>query len=352
MRRHVFAAAVLSLLVLTACESESSPPGPPPPAPQSPAPPSSRASRGDGAELLYRGGGRASAQNPAFSPDGTSLLFTLFQGGYNDGAASLRVLPLTGGGHPGRPDTLLEDRDKAAVNLPGSSWHPSAGVAFASDRAGARDEVWVLPPGGRPTRVTEHDGDSGYLEPSFSPDGQWIVFQESKEKEGKEDEARGRARTVHGSIWKVRKDGSEATRLIDGPATGSDNRQPNWSPQGDRLVFQRRAQQGDDWALYVMNADGSGLRRLTDGPGEHTDASWSPDGRSVVYSSTGGGLDLPQIFVTGADGGRPVRVTRNDKSYDGAPSWSPDGRWIAFESHAGDDDAPASLWRIPAPGSH
>ncbi|MGK5733979.1 TolB family protein, partial [Streptomyces sp. URMC 124] len=239
-----------------------------------------------------------------------------------------------------------------------------------------RDEVWVLPPGGgRPSRVTEHGGDSGYLEPSFSPDGSWIVFQESRESresgEGQEsgegsgesgesrkgakggggDEPADAGGSALGSLWKVRRDGSGRTRLLDGPATGTDNRQPNWSPKGDRLVFQRRERGSRDWALYVMNADGSGLRRLTGGAGEHTDPSWSPDGRQVVFSSTAGGLEVPQIFVIPVDGGRPVRVTVSDGSYDGAPSWSPDGRWIAFESHPGDEDRPTSLWRVPAPGT-
>ncbi|WP_367133553.1 MULTISPECIES: hypothetical protein [Streptomyces] len=335
---YVYVAAFLAALALTACGGSG---GPRPPGPSD-----GRAdNRSDGAELLYRGKGHASAQNPAFSPDGKSVLFTLFEDGYNEGAAALRVLPLHGGGAPGRPRTLLDEADKAAVNLPGSSWHPSAGVTFASDRAGGRDEVWVMPPGGRPSRVTEHGGDSGYLEPSFSPDGSWIVFQEIREK------GAGDGGSALGSLWKVRRDGTGRTRLLDGPATGTDNRQPNWSPKGDRLVFQRRERGADAWALYVMNADGSGLRRLTDGPGEHTDPSWSPDGRSVVFSSTTGGLEVPQIFVIPAGGGRPVRVTTRGADYDGAPSWSPDGRWIAFESHPGDEDRPASLWRIPAPGT-
>ncbi|MEU7106985.1 hypothetical protein ABZ951_18270 [Streptomyces sp. NPDC046215] len=343
MRSRLYGAMFLTVLLLTACGANPRRTD----APRPPGPSDGRTTiRGDGAELLHRAGGRASAQNPAFSPDGTSLLFTLFHDGYNDGAAALRVLPLTRTA-TARPTTLLDEADRAAVNLTGTSWHPSAGVTFASDRAGGREEVWVLPPGGRrPTRVTDHRGPSGYLEPSFSPDGAWIVFQESvlKESDGQDGPP---DRSALGSLWKVRRDGSGRTRLLDGPATGTDNRQPNWSPKGDRLVFQRR-EAGGDWALHVMNADGTGLRRLTDGPGEHTDASWSPDGRSVVFSSTSGGLDVPQIFVIPAAGGRPARVTAGS-GYDGAPSWSPDGRWIAFEAHPGDEDRPSSLWRIRAP---
>ncbi|MCC2275916.1 hypothetical protein LKL35_10875 [Streptomyces sp. ET3-23] len=330
MRLRLLAAAVLTgALLLTACGGGDGGPAP------------DHHDRADGAQLLYRPTGRTSAQNPAFSPDSTSVLFTLFHDGYNEGAAALRTIPLGSGREQQHPRTLLSDPDKAAVNLPGSSWHPRAGVAFASDRSG-QDEVWVMEPGGKPKRVTEHRGDTGYLEPSFSPDGQWIVFQESVENEHPDG-------SELGSLWKVRRDGTGATRLIDGPGTRTDNRQPNWSPAGDRLVFQRREAGSEAWALYVVNADGSGLRKLTTTPGEHTDPSWSPDGRSVVFSSTAGGLDLPQIFTIPAAGGKPARVTRSSNAYDGAPSWSPDGRWIAFESHAGGEDRPSSLWRVPAP---
>ncbi|MET9291021.1 hypothetical protein [Streptomyces sp. NPDC003077] len=361
-RRGKFAGGLAAgILALTACadgggnDEDKQPPNRPSrpsgsPSPAAPPPAKPQEVRADGAELLHRERGTGSAQNPAFSPDGKSLLFTAFHGGYNEGAAALRVLPLEG--RTGRPRDLLDEDDQAAVNLPGSSWRPSAGVAFASDRAG-RDEIWVLTPGGRPLRVTDHEGDSGYLEPSFSPDGEWIVFQESVQREDPDARAALADRTALGSLWKVRRDGTEQVRLVDGPAGRTDNREPNWSPRGDRLVFQRRELGSETWALYVMNADGSGVRRLTTVEGEHTDASWSPDGRSVVFSSTSGGLDLPKIFVLPVDGGgAPVRVTRERGTYDGAPSWSPDGRWIAFESHPGSADRPTALWRVPAPGVH
>ncbi|MBC2874387.1 MULTISPECIES: TolB-like translocation protein [Streptomyces] len=349
MRRRPLAAALFAAAVLlTACESGSDSGSDDRENPRSPRSAGPREeTRRDGAELLHRPGGRASAQNPAFSPDGSSLLFTVFRDGYNAGAAALRTLPLGGARRRTAPRTLLDESDRAAVNLPGTSWNPSAGVTFASDRAG-RDEVWVLRPGGRPERVTEHDGDTGYLEPSFSPDGRWIAFQESRE--GQESTEREDGSGGDGSLWKVRRDGTGRTRLLDGPGTHTDNRQPNWSPAGDRLVFQRRRQGSDEWRLYVMDADGGGLRELpVQGDGEHTDPSWSPDGKWVVFSSTAGGLELPQIFAVPVTGGRPVRVTRHDSSYDGAPSWSPDGKWIAFESHQGGEDRPSALWRVPAP---
>ncbi|MGW2868900.1 TolB family protein [Kitasatospora sp. NPDC001225] len=307
--------------------------------------PSGAERRADGARLLYRAGGGHSAQNPAFAPDGRSVLLTEFSEGYNKGAAALGILPLDGGA----PRTVLEDPDKAAVNLPGSSWNAAADAfAFATDRESGHDEVWLMKPGGTPERVTSHADGSGYSEPSFSPDGEWIVFQQSWEPEHA---------AVHGdaaeqdSLWKVRRGGGAPVLLVDGRGTGSDNRQPNWSPKGDRIVFQRRSAGREDWSLWTVDADGGGLRRVTDAPGEHTDPSWSPDGRFLVFSSNLGDLPNAQVFVVDAGGGTPVRVTRDDTAYDGAPSWSPDGQWIAFESAPGGEANPAALWRIQAPGN-
>ncbi|WP_316525824.1 TolB family protein [Kitasatospora brasiliensis] len=340
--RSVAAAAVLLLAGCGGPDSGSAGEERPGPGPAS-AVASAGERRADGARLLYRAEGGRSAQNPAFAPDGRSVLLTEFGEGYNRGAAALSVLPLDGGA----PHKVLEDPDRAAVNLPGSSWNAAADAfAFATDRESDHDEVWLMKPGGAPERVTRHADGSGYSEPSFSPDGEWIVFQRSR---GAERAAGQGDAAERDSLWKVRRSGGAPVLLVDGPATGTDNRQPNWSPRGDRIVFQRRGAGREDWSLWTVGADGGGLRQVTDAPGEHTDPSWSPDGRFLVFSSNLGGLPNAQLFAVAADGGTPVRVTREDAAYDGAPSWSPDGKWIAFESAPGGEADPAALWRIPAP---
>ena len=99
-----------------------------------------------------------------------------------------------------------------------------------------------------------------------------------------------------------------------------------------------------------MSSDGNDIRRVTGVRAGNTDASWSPDGRCIVYSSDNGSLSHPNIFIIPADGGTPIRLTRSKEREDGAPSWSPDGKWIAFESHENaDEDSPTSLWLIKVP---
>ena len=291
--------------------------------------------RADGAVRLADPPPGASDQNPAFAPDGKRILFTRFEEGYNDGPAGLFLLDLD----TGDVDRLTRRADRDDVNLPGSAWNAATGrIAFASDREDT-DEVWTMTADGSdPIRVTHGTMGGPSIEPSFSPDGEWIVF-----------EAHAPDAEEQGSIWKVRPDGNDLTQLTDGPGGGTDDRQPNWSPRGDQILFQRRDADEDNWDLFAMSPDGSDVEAVTEGPAGDTDASWSPDGESIIYSSDEGGLEEPSLFLISAAGGEPVRLTCAPGRSDGAASWSPDGSTVAFESYPGTDDRPADLWLISLP---
>jgi Tol biopolymer transport system component len=80
------------------------------------------------------------------------------------------------------------------------------------------------------------------------------------------------------------------------------------SPTG-RIAFSAGAHPHED--VYVVNADGSGLRRLTDDPGPDFDPSWSPDGRWIAYRHEGeGGDSTAEIYVMDADGSQKRNLTR------------------------------------------
>ncbi len=121
------------------------------------------------------------------------------------------------------------------------------------------------------------------------------------------------------------------------PPGGSDqdNVQPVWSPDGSRLAF--ASNRDGDYNLYVMNADGSSLERLTSEPGDELDPAWSPDGTKIAFHHnppTGPGpttlsvLDLADgaitdlVAIPGNVGKLPGTV--------GRPDWSPDGTRIVF----------------------
>ena len=273
-----------------------------------------------------------SLQNPAWSPDGGSLLFTRFTAGYNSEPADLFVIDL--GDDSLR--TLVSD-GSGNISLPGSVWNGVSGqIVFASTRD-PHDEIYMIGENGVPGDEVKITGraDKVAYEPSFSPDGQWIVF-ESHVLDVEND----------GVITIYKVDGSEPfTALTD---ASDDCRQPNWSPSGDLILYQRDTE--GQWDIWVMNTDGSGQTKATDGAGDKTDASFSPDGQWIVYSSDEGGLDSANLFIVSVAGGNSTRVSYFS-GYDGAPSWSPDGNRIAFESCPGDPDESAgtSIWIVDVP---
>ena len=116
---------------------------------------------------------------------------------------------------------------------------------------------------------------------------------------------------LNGAVYVMNADGSGVTRLTNDPA---DADIPQWSPDGSRIAF--FAWDGSNSGIYVMNADGSGLRNLTNKAAYEVPPHWSPDGRQIAF--LGGGL-----YVMNADGSGVTQLTNN--ASDWAPAWRPRG---------------------------
>jgi TolB protein len=118
------------------------------------------------------------------------------------------------------------------------------------------------------------------------------------------------------NIWSMRADGSDRRRLTDAPT--ETHRHPRWSPDGRQIVF-TNDRNGDE-ELYVMNADGSGMRPVTDNGLNDWDPAWSPDGRKLAFARTVGNRQ-PEIFIANADGSGERRLT-HWRRYDSEPDWA------------------------------
>jgi dipeptidyl aminopeptidase/acylaminoacyl peptidase len=90
-----------------------------------------------------------------------------------------------------------------------------------------------------------------------------------------------------------------------------------------------------DVDVYVVRADGNGLRRITHEPAAEFDPSWSPDGKQLAYRHQTGDDQTTDIYVVAADGSHALNLSGDDDSADWGPAWSPDGRWIAWNTSGG-----------------
>jgi Tol biopolymer transport system component len=141
---------------------------------------------------------------------------------------------------------------------------------------------------------------------------------------------------VHMGIYTVAADGSDLKELVhaeDRLHHGS----PDWSPDGKRLVFDAYPSGLKDPAIYLVDADGTGLKQL--GSGAYP--RWSPDGERIVFFSGPGANAQVSVMKADGTGVRPL--------FAGAwPSWSPDGKAIVFSR----DGAESGIWRAEANGSN
>lgn len=102
---------------------------------------------------------------------------------------------------------------------------------------------------------------------------------------------------------------------------------PDWSPDGSKIVFESTMQ--GKFTIYVAQADGSSLTKLTNGEANDEQPRWSPDGRQIVFISNRDGHS--QLYLMNADGSNQRRLTKGD-DLDYAPAFSPKGDWVAFMS--------------------
>ena len=192
-------------------------------------------------------------------------------------------------------------------------------IVFVRDR-GAREEIFVMDADGTNERRVTTNGVPD-THPAWSPHGERIVFV--SERDATPDISGDAAR----EIYIMDADGTNVVRLTRNSAVDF---HPEWSPDGKRIVFW--SDRDGNAEIYVMNVDGSKQERLTNHPAIDRTGGWSPDGQKIVFHSERDPPPSPlantapaDIYVMNADGTGVVRLTTHP-ARDQAAAWSPDGR--------------------------
>jgi TolB protein len=215
-----------------------------------------------------------------------------------------------------------------------AAWSPDGRqIVFAEfPPQNAPGQLWLMNADGSNLHLLLSELSYGDYEPSFSPDGNTIVF------------TRCPTTGTNGcAIYRVQADGTGLTAITNFEPSVSDF-EPWYSPDGQTIAFVNGGRGGVLLGIYLVNADGSNVRLLTP-PWIGGDApSWSPDGRKVAFSSNGSVFDHfgfalnEEIWAINTDGTGLTRLTRTNEDWHGylnaphdtVPSWSPDGNAITF----------------------
>ena len=219
-------------------------------------------------------------------------------------------------------------------------------IVFESGRDGDPGIYVVNPDGSDLQNLAVRSTGGGGWEPTWSPDRSKILFASDLHGGGQADQ----------EVYVMDADGSNIRRLTNTPGDSTSSWAADWSPDGDQIVFTSNRDGSDlGWdgeELYIMAADGSNVRRLTRRLGSDAVPTWSPDGTKIAFTrhpAVGDQESQGDIYVIQPDGTNLQRLTRDGG---GRPSWSPDGKKIAFMGGGGHDDGGIDIYVMDADGTN
>ena len=175
-------------------------------------------------------------------------------------------------------------------------------IYFSSRRSGGFEIYSMDINGDELQRLTREIG--SLYAPELSPNGEWILF------------------TNNGNgLWVMKPDGSNPHAI-----TSFDDIDPTWSADGSMIAFS--SSRAGIRQLFIMNANGSNVRQVTDLKDMGGRSSWSPDGTRLAFYA--GPFGDHNIYIINVEGTGLIQLTDGGDNL--GPSWSPDGNWIAFAS--------------------
>jgi dipeptidyl aminopeptidase/acylaminoacyl peptidase len=307
--------------------------------------------RGVTAEDYY---GFETLGDPRFSPDGSTIAFvvTTVDQKQNRRRSAIWSVPSDGSREPITLTTAPQ-----SSNSP--RWSPDGkAIAFLSarpapgDAAGetTRTQVWLLPlGGGEPRRVTNLL--NGVTSFQWSPDGTKLV---AVGRSGPSDTAKPPSDVRHyrnanykfndsgwfddkrAHLWVVQIESGRSTQLTSGDSWNDAD--PQWSPDSRKIAFVsdrtgKSLDESHDTDVWVIDADGGPLTKISDHTSGDNSPRWSPDGQTIAFLSAVPEKSHPRIWLAASAGGGPSRAAADGVDLiPGGLRWAEGGRALYFET--------------------
>jgi Tol biopolymer transport system component len=244
---------------------------------------------------------------------------------------------------PTETPTATEPPTPTQKPAPKPTREPSGVLLFASTEVSEDDLFTMDRRGNNRERLTSIGRIGGA---TYSPDGRQIAFHRIESRKPR----------YQSDIYVMDADGSALRNLTQ--TTDRVEFTPDWSPDGNKIVFQSRPPANEYSNLYIMNVDGTGQKLLTDVNDSNQSPSWSPNGKKIAFVSYLEGRgnrwsDKADIFTINIDGSGLVNLTGRGELLS-TPIWSPNGQSLLFNRLVGDPSQGEywQIWRMNADGSN
>jgi Tol biopolymer transport system component len=242
-------------------------------------------------------------RDPAWSPDGTQIAFRTGNADHPGGNPTSVSVIDADGSHEHALDIPSSAGGETSGGAGPAVWSPDGTqIAFATVLG-----IYVMRPDGSDLhRISQYEGPMACydLEPNWSPDGRRIVFAD-------------RCDGGEGGVWSISAHGSDRTQLLPIDKQIQAAAYPAFSPDGQEIAF-AGVGPADEWSIYVMDASGSNVRKVA-GPSEAGwPPSWSADGSEILFTQASTGVLNAVEIASGA-----VHAIDSGLAYSCCAAWQP-----------------------------
>ncbi|MBI3622599.1 PD40 domain-containing protein [Candidatus Pacearchaeota archaeon] len=235
--------------------------------------------------------------SPSWSPDGTKIAFGAFPSA-NANQHNIYVMDNDGNNKVQLTNSEMSE-DNPVFSLDGRQ------IAYGAAWVDGHEQLYIMNADGSNQRQITQDT-LCYWDLALSPAGNKIAFYNCRDD----------------NLYSINIDGSGLKKLTN---TSAYERNPSWSPDGSEILF--TSSRDGNAEVYKMKADGSNQQDISNSPNTHDESpSWSPDGKFIVYASvpksTAPNENETELWIMKADGTGKKRITNNNY-FDWGPKWAP-----------------------------